>query len=439
MKRWKQIRGRIRRPDPEIRRKALRHWNNLTRNPWAAWDGWRRRRSAWRGSRGSGSGFKQKSGACHVRRSRRGGGGGERLSAGGDRADDRQFRPGRGGNQCAGPPVGAELVVVDVGSKAKKLPPSVIDRRVRPGTADMTAGPAMTREEALQALDVGIDRVEELVRGGVRMIAIGEMGIGNTTAGTAIAAVFTGRPVEVLTGRGTGIDDRAVLRKREAIRRGDRGEPARSRRSHRRPGQGGRPGDRRHGRRRAGRGGGGDSRGPRRDESTAAALAAARLLPEASEYLFASHLSAEPAHRFMLEELGLRPLIDAEMRLGEGTGAVLCFPLIDGALSLAREMADLCRSGSGGAGGGEGAARIRQLEDEMQGDAYGGIGALRPRRGPSDGRRAVRREAGGVSRFQFQHSPAGPSAAGARGAVPGACGRKAAGAGLPIPIPCPAG
>jgi len=175
------------------------------------------------------------------------------------------------------------------------------------------------------------------------MIAIGEMGIGNTTAGTAIAAVFTGRPVEVLTGRGTGIDDRAVLRKREAIRRAiavNRPDPADPIGVLAKVG----------GLEIAGMAGavlGAAAAGiPVVLDgmiSTAAALAAARLLPEVSEYLFASHLSAEPAHRFMLEELGLRPLIDADDAPGRRDRAVLCFPLIDGALSLAREMGHLCR------------------------------------------------------------------------------------------------
>ncbi|MFO7289028.1 MAG: nicotinate-nucleotide--dimethylbenzimidazole phosphoribosyltransferase [Bacillota bacterium] len=348
MKRWKQIRGRIRRPDPEIRRKALRHWNNLTK-PLGSLG--RLEETAIRLAGITGEVVPDLSRKAVLVMCGDHGVAEEGVSAYPQEVTglmiDNFARGGAAINVLARR-FGAELVVVDVGSKAKKLPPSVIDRRVRPGTANMTAGPAMTREEALQALDVGIDRVEELVRGGVRMIAIGEMGIGNTTAGTAIAAVFTGRPVEVLTGRGTGIDDRAVLRKREAIRRAievNRPDPADPIGVLAKVG----------GLEIAGMAGavlGAAAAGiPVVLDgmiSTAAALAAARLLPEVSEYLFASHLSAEPAHRFMLEELGLRPLIDAEMRLGEGTGAVLCFPLIDGALSLAREMATFADLGLAG-------------------------------------------------------------------------------------------
>jgi len=319
MKRWKQIRGRIRRPDPEIRRKALRHWNNLTK-PLGSLG--RLEETAIRLAGITGEVVPDLSRKAVLVMCGDHGVAEEGVSAYPQEVTglmiDNFARGGAAINVLARR-FGAELVVVDVGSKAKKLPPSVIDRRVRPGTANMTAGPAMTREEALQALDVGIDRVEELVRGGVRMIAIGEMGIGNTTAGTAIAAVFTGRPVGGLTGRGIGVLAKVGGLEIAGMAGAVLGAAA-----------------------------AGIPVVLDGMISTAAALAAARLLPEVSEYLFASHLSAEPAHRFMLEELGLRPLIDAEMRLGEGTGAVLCFPLIDGALSLAREMATFADLGLAG-------------------------------------------------------------------------------------------
>jgi nicotinate-nucleotide--dimethylbenzimidazole phosphoribosyltransferase len=171
------------------------------------------------------------------------------------------------------------------------------------------------------------------------MIAVGEMGIGNTTAGTAIAAAFTGRPVEALTGRGTGIDEQVLLRKQTIIRRAlevNRPDPAD-------------PFDvlaKVGGLEIAGMAGavlGAAAAGiPVVIDgliSSAAALVAVKWEPRVREYLFASHVSAEPAHRLLLNELGLAPLIDAEMRLGEGSGAALCFPLFDAAVSLAREMA----------------------------------------------------------------------------------------------------
>jgi nicotinate-nucleotide--dimethylbenzimidazole phosphoribosyltransferase len=234
---------------------------------------------------------------------------------------------------------GAEVVVVDLGSKLDEVPPGVIDCRVRRGTSNMAVGPAMTREEALQAVWVGIDRVMEMRKRGVRMIAIGEMGIGNTTAGTAIAAAFIGQPVEELTGRGTGIDDRSLVHKQAIIRKAlevNRPDPAD-------------PFDvlaKVGGLEIAGMSGavlGAAAVGlPVVVDgliSTAAALVAAKWEPRVREYLFASHMSVEPAHRIMLDELGLAPLIDARMRLGEGSGAALCFPLFDAAVSVAREMA----------------------------------------------------------------------------------------------------
>jgi nicotinate-nucleotide--dimethylbenzimidazole phosphoribosyltransferase len=165
------------------------------------------------------------------------------------------------------------------------------------------------------------------------------MGIGNTTAGTAIAAAFIGQPVEELTGRGTGIDDRSLVHKQAIIRKAlevNRPDPAD-------------PFDvlaKVGGLEIAGMSGavlGAAAVGlPVVVDgliSTAAALVAAKWEPRVREYLFASHMSVEPAHRIMLDELGLAPLIDARMRLGEGSGAALCFPLFDAAVSVAREMA----------------------------------------------------------------------------------------------------
>ena len=348
VKRWMQIRGQIRRPDPEIRNRARRHWNNLTK-PLGSLG--RMEETAIRLAGVTGEVIPDVRRKAVLVMCGDHGVAEEGVSAYPQEVTGLMidnFARGGAAINVLTRRFGAELVVVDVGSKARELPPSVIDCRVRPGTVNMAAGPAMTREEALQALDVGIDRAMELGRQGVRMIAIGEMGIGNTTAGTAIAAVFTGLPVEVLTGRGTGIDDRAVLRKREAIRRAievnlpDPDDPI---------GVLAKVG----GLEIAGMAGavlGAAAAGiPVVLDgmiSTAAALVAARWEPKASEYLFASHLSAEPAHRYLLEELGLKPLIDAEMRLGEGTGAAFCFPLIDGALSLAREMATFADLGLAG-------------------------------------------------------------------------------------------
>ena len=366
MKRWKQIRGRIRRPDPEIRRKALRHWNNLTK-PLGSLG--RLEETAIRLAGITGEVVPDLSRKAVLVMCGDHGVAEEGVSAYPQEVTglmiDNFARGGAAINVLARR-FGAELVVVDVGSKATKLPPSVIDRRVRPGTANMTAGPAMTREEALQALDVGIDRVEELVRGGVRMIAIGEMGIGNTTAGTAIAAVFTGRPVEVLTGRGTGIDDRAVLRKREAIRRAIRRSPI-----HRRPVRWAYR-DHRHG----GAVLGGGSEDPVVLDRMISTAAAWRRHATAGVSESCLPPICRRAASTMLEELGLGA--DRRRRCAWAKDRRRPCSRSSTELSLAREMAtfaDLVWRGRRREGSTNPTTRGRY------GDAYGGIGALRPRRG----------------------------------------------------------
>lgn len=234
---------------------------------------------------------------------------------------------------------GAEVKVVDVGSLMDEVPPPVVNRRVRKGTANFTVEPAMSIEEAKQAIDEGIDVVRELKQQGTQMLAVGEMGIGNTTAGAALAAALTGRDVKSLTGRGTGVSDQGFQKKLRAIEqalathRPDPNQPLQLL---------------------AQIGGleiagmAGCYIGAREAGlpvvidgliSTVAALVAVKLEPTVREVLFASHLSAEPAHAILLQELGLEPLITAGMRLGEASGAVLSFPLFDSAVRLAREMA----------------------------------------------------------------------------------------------------
>ncbi|TCL74086.1 nicotinate-nucleotide-dimethylbenzimidazole phosphoribosyltransferase [Hydrogenispora ethanolica] len=234
---------------------------------------------------------------------------------------------------------GADVVVVDVGVAAPIDHPQVISKKVRLGSANMAQGPALTREEAVQALEVGIAVAGELIDRGYRLLATGEMGIGNTTASSAIVAAFTGQAAAAVTGRGTGLDAAAVGRKAAVIDRAlavNRPDPAD-------------PLDV------LAKVGGLDIAGlaglilgaaARRVPvvidgfiSSAAALVAARLAPLASGYMIASHCSAEAAHRRLLELLGLKPLLELEMRLGEGTGAVLAFGIIDAALKTLREMA----------------------------------------------------------------------------------------------------
>ncbi|MDR6226099.1 nicotinate-nucleotide--dimethylbenzimidazole phosphoribosyltransferase [Desmospora profundinema] len=234
---------------------------------------------------------------------------------------------------------GADVRVVDVGSRLEEAPPDVWVRKVRSGTANMAVGPAMTREEAEQAVKIGIDVAKQLKEEGVQLVATGEMGIGNTTAASALAAVFTEREVSEVVGRGSGLDDTGLERKCRVVKealRVNRPDPRDPLDALAKVG----------GLELAGLAGlvlgAASERLPIVVDgfiATAAALTAVRMAPAAREYLLASHLSQEPAHGWLLAELRLVPLIQAGMRLGEGSGAVLTFPLLDGAVATAREMA----------------------------------------------------------------------------------------------------
>nr|WP_255570623.1 nicotinate-nucleotide--dimethylbenzimidazole phosphoribosyltransferase [Cohnella sp. CFH 77786] len=234
---------------------------------------------------------------------------------------------------------GAEVVCVDMGIKADLRHEDLHVRKIREGTSNFTRGAAMTREEAVRAIESGIDIARKLAGEGCRLFATGEMGIGNTTSSAAILAVFAGIETGLAVGRGTGIDDDGMQRKHDAIRRAisvnapDAGDPLDV----------------------LSKLGGFEIAGmagvilgaaalqcPVVIDgfiSGVAALTAVSLAPDAWGYLIPSHLSQERGHRLVLERLGLRPLLDLNMRLGEGTGAVLAFPLLDAAVSIMREMA----------------------------------------------------------------------------------------------------
>jgi nicotinate-nucleotide--dimethylbenzimidazole phosphoribosyltransferase len=246
---------------------------------------------------------------------------------------------------------GAQVVVVDVGvagpiPETPALDSASIDAgarlvtsRIADGTYDMTLEPAMSRAQAIAAVDVGRFVAAELVAGGTDILAIGEMGIGNTTAASAIVASMTGRPASEVTGRGTGLDDSAVRHKvaviETALRRHSP-DPA-------------------------------DPLGVLASVGAleiaalvgailaaadlqvpvlldgfitgAAALVASAIAPSATARLIASHRSSEPGHRIALERLGRDPLLDLELRLGEGTGAALALPIVRAATAILAEMA----------------------------------------------------------------------------------------------------
>ena len=229
------------------------------------------------------------------------------------------------------------VVPVDMGIADFAGCDGVLDRRVGNCTADFTDGPAMTREQAERAILIGVELVRGEAMRGTRLLALGEMGIGNTTTASAAASVLLGRSVQDVTGRGAGLSDEALERKIKVIRRGvSTNRPA------------------------AwdavdvlAKVGGFDLAGlcgvclgaayyrvpvlldgfP----STVAALCAARLCPAAAGAMLASHVSAEPAGALVLKALGKRALITADMRLGEGTGAVAAMPLLDMALAVYRD------------------------------------------------------------------------------------------------------
>lgn len=240
---------------------------------------------------------------------------------------------------------GAELLVVDVGVDADFPPHSGLwPRKVVRGTKNLLDGPAMTRAETEAACEVGVEAARYLVQNGASLLAGGEMGIGNTTAAAALTAFFTGSPAAAVTGRGTGVDDAGLARKLEVVEQAlalHRGaaDPLEA----------------------LARLGGleiaaltGFYLGAAALEtpvvldgfiSTAAALVAVSLRPAVRDYLFASHLSQEPGHRIQLEYLGLEPLFDLGLRLGEGTGAVLAFGVLEGAAAALSGMATFAEAG----------------------------------------------------------------------------------------------
>ena len=239
----------------------------------------------------------------------------------------------------------ADVICVDIGVAEELEHPSLLSRKLMKGTANMAVGAAMSRDTAVEAILIGVGIVEDAVKSGTRMFATGEMGIGNTTASAAITSLLAGMPPEQTVGRGTGISDEVLLHKIKVVERAiavnkpDPQDPLDV----------------------LGKVGGleiaglvGVILGAAANRcpvvidgyiSSAAAIVAARLNPHAQAYMIASHLSQEKGHSKLLESIGLSPLLQLDMRLGEGTGAVLCFHLIDASLLLMQEMATFDSAG----------------------------------------------------------------------------------------------
>jgi len=240
--------------------------------------------------------------------------------------------------------VGAQLVVVDVGVAGELPPhPALLDRKVAPGTRDLSVGPAMTLDQARAAWSRGEEVAQDLVAGGARLLVMGDMGIGNTTPSAALIAAYTGRPAAGCTGRGTGVDDATLARKTAVVAAAVE--------------------------RVAGAGpeevlaevggfeiaalagfaaAGVAARVPVLADGVialAALLAAEALAPGTRHGCIAGHRSAEPGASVALDHLGLGPLLDLDLRLGEGSGACLAVPLVQAAARVLREVATFDAAG----------------------------------------------------------------------------------------------
>lgn len=244
---------------------------------------------------------------------------------------------------------GARLTVVDVGVDAQfEEHPDLVRAKVRCGSRNMLREAAMTPAELSAAFQVGIDLATSAHNNGYSIVVVGEMGIGNTTAASAITAVLLQRPVGEVTGRGAGLNDAGRNNKLNVIRRSLRRHFSES---------GGVPGPLEVLRCVGGleiAAMTGFVLGAARHRvpvvldgfiSTAAAAIGCALCPAAREYLFAGHCSQEPGHRYLLRYLELQPILTLDMRLGEGTGAVLALPVLESALRLFTEMATFSSAG----------------------------------------------------------------------------------------------
>ncbi|HOM43370.1 MAG TPA: nicotinate-nucleotide--dimethylbenzimidazole phosphoribosyltransferase, partial [Bacillota bacterium] len=234
---------------------------------------------------------------------------------------------------------GADIRVVDIGVASDLEYPGLINRKVRKGTSNMAKGPAMSKEEAISAIETGIEMVSQLVKEGYSLFGTGEMGIGNTSTASAVAMAFLGCSAEEAVGKGVGLTEEGYANKKSVIERAisinkpDPYDPIDV----------------------LSKVGGFDIAGmtgcflgaaycrvPIVIDgfiSAAAALAAYRINPLVRDYIIPSHLSAEPGYSLVINEIGLEPLLDLNMRLGEGSGCPLAFNIIEAAEAIISDMA----------------------------------------------------------------------------------------------------
>ena len=242
--------------------------------------------------------------------------------------------------------IGARVVVVDMGVASDLQPhPDLIIRKIAYGTRDITSEPAMNTPQAEQAIHAGMQVVGKEMERGLDILATGDMGIGNTTPSAAIAAALTGLPVDRIVGRGTGVDEAGLQRKIVAVQRALEV-------NHPNPQDGLDVLAKVGGFEIAGLVGAILAAAAHQRPvvvdgfiSTAAAMIAVSLCPQIQSYLISAHASQEIGHRTMLKWLQLEPLLDLDMRLGEGTGAVLAMNVAEAACKLLSEMATFNEAG----------------------------------------------------------------------------------------------
>ncbi|MDH4619008.1 nicotinate-nucleotide--dimethylbenzimidazole phosphoribosyltransferase [Brevibacillus sp. AY1] len=241
--------------------------------------------------------------------------------------------------------IGALQRIVDVGVATEVDAPGVINRRIKAGTGNMLREPAMTHDEAECSIQIGIDSAWEIFDAGAKVLIVGEVGIANTTASSAILAALTGADPDEIVGRGTGLDDAGWERKKEAVRQAI---------SLHRP-EAAQPIDvlaKVGGLEIGAMAGAIIGAAARRVPvlldgfiATVAALLAVRLCPNVADFLIAGHRSQEPGHAYVLKALGKEPLLDLQLRLGEGTGAAVAYPVLEAASRMVNEMATFASAG----------------------------------------------------------------------------------------------
>lgn len=249
------------------------------------------------------------------------------------------FTLGRSGINVLSRQAGSELRIVDIGIADSLVTPGILNRKIAEGTRNMSREPAMSREQAIRGLETGIEITEQLNTEGFTLLGTGEMGIGNTSTASAILMAFTGLSAEEVVGRGAGLTTEAhrnkirVIEQALSVNRPDPSDPLDI----------------------LAKVGGFDIAGmagcflagaalriPVVVDgfiSAVAALLACRIHPGVKDFLIPSHASAEPGYRHAMDAMGLSPSLLLDMRLGEGTGCALMFPVIDAALAIVNEMA----------------------------------------------------------------------------------------------------